>query len=149
MDTSVYRKGIPSSALKKKWRNVLLILQNFIACEGIFCCIYVYHIWLLMKFLEDGEINLPLFLLNSLKIMSTNLQKIIQFIDNTMHHHGLVKILLEFHLKSIWDSWDIFLTGNHFQDESEQPKEDKTRESRRRKTNTSIEGRPSPPLCQD
>ena len=63
-----------------------------------------------------------------------------------MHHHGLVKILLEFHLKSIGDSWDNFLIRNHFQDEPEQPKEDKTRKSRRRKIDTRIEDRPSPPL---
>ena len=37
MDTYVFRKGIPSSTLKNKWRNMLLILilQNFITCEGI------------------------------------------------------------------------------------------------------------------
>ena len=108
MDTSVYKKGIPSSALKNKWRNMLLILQNFITCEGRFGCMYVYYIRLLMKFLEDGEINLPFFLLNSLKIMSTNVHKRIHFIYNTMHHHGLVKILLEFHLKYIGYSWRIF-----------------------------------------
>ena len=110
---------------------------------------FVYHIRLLMKFLEDGEIRIRFFSLNSLKIMSTNVQKRIHFIDNTMHHHGLVKILLEFNLKSIEDSWDNFLIRNHFQDELEQPKENKTKKSRRRKIDTSIEDRPSPPLHQD
>ena len=118
MDTSVYKKGIPSSALKNKWRNMLLILQKFITCEGRFGCMFVYHARLLMNFLEDGEINLPCFLLNSIKKMSTNVHKIVQFIDNTMHHHGLIKILIEFHLKSIGDSWEIFLIRNHFQDEA-------------------------------
>ena len=117
MDTFVFRKGIPSSALKNKWRNMLLILQKFITCEGRFRYMYVYHIQFLMNFLKDGEINLPLFLLNSLKRMSTNVQNRIQFIDNTMHHHELIKILLEFHLKSIGDSWENFLIKNHFQDE--------------------------------
>ena len=83
---------------------------------------YVYHILLLINFLEDSEINLPFFLLNGLKIMSTNVQKRIQFIDNTMHHHGLIKIFLEFHLKSVGDSWENFLIRNHFQEASEQPK---------------------------
>ena len=63
-----------------------------------------------------------------------------------MHHHGLVKILLEFHLKSIRDSWENFLIRNHFQDEPEQPKEYKTRKSRRKNIDISIEDRLSPPL---
>ena len=116
MDTSIYKKGIPSSTLKNKWTNMLLILQNFITCEGIFGCMFVYHARLLMKFLEDGEVNLPYFLLNSLNRMSTNFQKRFQFIDNTMHHHGLIKIILEFHLKSVGDSSEIFLIRNRFQD---------------------------------
>ena len=75
MDTSIYKKGIPSSALKNKWRNMLLILQKFITCEGKFGCMFFNHIRLLMKFLEDGEIHLPIFLMNSLKRMYTNVQK--------------------------------------------------------------------------
>lgn len=74
MDILVFRKGIPSTTLKNKWRNVLLILQKFITCEGRFGTMYVYHIRLMMNFLED-EINLPFFLLNSLKRMASNVQK--------------------------------------------------------------------------
>ena len=63
-----------------------------------------------------------------------------------MHHHGLVKILLEFNLKIIGYSWDNFLIRNYFQDELEQPKEDKTRKSRRKKIDTRIEDKPASPL---
>lgn len=69
---------------------------------------YVYHICLLMNFLESGEINLPFFLLNNLRRMASNVQKKIEFIDTTMYQHGLVKILVEFHLKRIGDTWEIF-----------------------------------------
>ena len=65
---------------------------------------YVYHIRLLINFLKNGEINLPFFLLNSLRRMASNVQKKIDFIDTTMYHHGLVKILIEFHLKGIGDT---------------------------------------------
>jgi len=44
MDTLVFRKGIPISALKNKWSSMLLILQKFITCEGRFGSMYVYHI---------------------------------------------------------------------------------------------------------
>lgn len=36
METTVYEKGIPISTLKSKWRNLLLVLQKFITCEGRF-----------------------------------------------------------------------------------------------------------------
>jgi len=98
MDTTVYKKGIPSSALKNKWRNLLLVLQKFITCEGRFGQMYFYHVRMMMHFLEDHQMNLPYFLLNSLRKMATNVQKKIQCIKNTMYHHGLVKILVEFHL---------------------------------------------------
>ena len=65
---------------------------------------YVYHIRLLMIFLEEGEINLPFFLLNSLKRMTSNVQKRVQFLETTLYHHGLVKILIEFYIRSIGDS---------------------------------------------
>ena len=51
MDVSVFKKGILSSALKKKWRNILLLLQKFVTCEGRYGTFYVYHIRLMMHFL--------------------------------------------------------------------------------------------------
>lgn len=44
MDTIVFKKGIPSTALRSKWRNVLLILQKFVTCEGRFGYMYFYHV---------------------------------------------------------------------------------------------------------
>ena len=114
MDVTVFRKGIPISSLKNKWGNMMLILQKFITCEGRFGFIYVYHMRLLMNFLENGTINLSFFLLNSLRRMATNVQKKIESIETTMYHHGLVKILVEFHLKSIGDTWEYFLVRNFF-----------------------------------
>ena len=80
MDITIFRKGIPSSELKSKWRNFLVIIQKFVTCEGRFRCVSFYHIRLLMNFFEEHEMNLPYFLLNSLKKMSRNVQKKIQFI---------------------------------------------------------------------
>jgi len=119
MDTIVFKKGIPSKTLKSKWRNLLLILQKFVKCEGQFGYMYLYHVRMLMHFLEDHQMNLPYFLLNSLKKMSTNVQKRIQLIENTLYHHGLIKILVEFHLQSIGDNWESFLVINHFEERSQ------------------------------
>lgn len=53
MDITVFREGIPSSTLKSKWRNLLLILHKFVTFEGRFGCVFFYHIRLLMNFLEE------------------------------------------------------------------------------------------------
>ena len=116
MDTSIFKKGIPSTTLKGKWREMLFIIQKFITCEGRFGCMFFYHARVLMNFLEDKEINLPYFLLNSLRKMAGMVQKRIYFIDNTMYHHALIKLLIEFHLKIIGDTWEDFITRNHFQE---------------------------------
>jgi len=48
-----------------------------------------------MNFLENQTINLPYFLLNSLKNMSTTVQKNLDDIEAHLYHHDLVKILIE------------------------------------------------------
>ena len=65
--------------------------------------------------------------------MASNVQKRIQFIDTTMCHHGLIKILIEFHLKSIGDTWDNFLIRNHFQEAPESLKEIMSKEVEERR----------------
>lgn len=106
MDTTIFWKCIPSTILKIKWRNLLLVLQKFFTCEDQFGCIFSYHIRIMINFLKEHQMSLPYLLLHSLKKMLMNVQKKkIQFIHNTMYHHGLIKILIEFHLQSIGDNW--------------------------------------------
>lgn len=94
---------------------------------------YFYHIRMMMHFLEDHQMNLPYFLLNSLRKMATNVQNKFQCIENTMYHHGLVKILLEFHLQSIGNDWESFLIRNHFKEKSpEKPSSSKILRGRKR-----------------
>lgn len=75
---------------------------------------FFYHIHLMIHFLDGNEINLPYFLLNSLRKMSRNVQKKIQFIETTMYHHGLIKMIIGFHLKGLGDDCENFLIRNHF-----------------------------------
>lgn len=93
---------------------------------------YVYHIRLLMNFVEDGTLNLPFFLLNSIRKMATNVQKKVESIETTVYHHGLVNILVEFHLRSVGDTWEDFLVRNFFQDAPEFPEGSPVKRSRRR-----------------
>ena len=94
-----------------------------------------------MNFLENGTINLPFFLLNSLRRMATNVEKKIESIETTMYHHGLVKILVEFHLRSVGDTWEAFLARNFFQDALESPEESHVKKIRRRKININIQNK--------
>lgn len=134
MDVTVFKKGIPSSELKNKWRNMFLILQKFITCEGRYGTFYIYHIRLIMHFLEE-ELNFTYFLLQSLKKMASSVQKRIEFLETTLYHHGLVKILIEHHLRKIGDNWDNFLVRNHFEEPKEpSPEHQPTKRSRRWKS---------------
>ena len=77
--------------------------------------------------------NLPYFLLNSLRKMATNVKKKVQCIENTMYHHGLVKILVEFHLRSTRDDWESFLIRNNFEEKSpEKPSSSRILRGRKR-----------------
>ena len=99
---------------------------------------YVYHIRLLINFLENGTLNLPFFLLNSLRRMTTNVQKKVESIETTLYHHGPMKILVEFHLRSVGDTWKDFLVRNFFQDAPDLSDGSHVKRSRKKKTNITI-----------
>lgn len=104
---------------------------KIITCEGRYGTFYVYHIRLIMHFLEE-ELNLPYFLLQSLKNMVSSVQRRVQFLETTLYHHGLVKILIEYHLAKTKDTWDNFLVRNHFEEPKEpSPKHQPTKRSRK------------------
>ena len=109
----------------------MLIIQKFITCEGRFGEMYMYHTRLLMNFLENPTLNLPYFLLLSLKEMSTTVQKNIGDIEPHLYHHGLVRILIEDQLKKNKDTWEQFLVRNYFQEPSEAPESSTPKAPRR------------------
>jgi len=65
---------------------------------------FFYHARLMMHFINGNEINFPYFLLCSLRKMSAKMRSI----DNALYHHGLVKFLIEAHLRSKGDNWEDF-----------------------------------------
>lgn len=104
---------------------------------------YMYHIRLLMNFLENETINFPYFLLNSLRKMSTTALNNIDDIESQLYHHGLIKVLVENHLKEREDTWEKFLVRNFFQDPPEAPEGSSTKKSRRRRTTLTIQDTPT------
>jgi hypothetical protein len=104
-------KGIPIALLKPRWHSLLLILKQFVTCEGRYGLVFLYHIHLLMNFI-GFELDMPFYLLMSLYKMSKHFKR--QGINSSLFHHGLVKILLVYHLSKIGDNWETFLSRNGF-----------------------------------
>jgi hypothetical protein len=104
-------KGIPISLVKPRWHSLLLILKQFVTCEGRYRLIFLYHIHLLMHFI-GFELSMPFYLLRSLYKMSKRYKR--QSVDSSLFHHGLIKILLIHHLSTVGDCWDNFLIRNGF-----------------------------------
>lgn len=141
IDITVFKCGIPISALKENWTSLLLIIQKFITCEGRYGSMYMYHIRLLMNFMENQTIDLHYFLLSSLKKMS--IQNNLDDVEPHLYHHDLIKIIIEKKLKERKDTWERFLIRNFFQDPPETPESSSTRKSRRIKTNVNIQDTPT------
>ena len=79
------------------------------------CTVQQYHTRLLMNFIDNQTLNMPYFLLNSLRKMSVTVQKNLGDVEPHLYHHGLVKILIEKQLKEKKDAWEQFLIRNFFE----------------------------------
>jgi hypothetical protein len=64
-----YDRGMPVTALKPRWHDRLAIVKQFVTCEGRYGLVFLYHLWLLMNFI-DYPLNMPHYLLRSLYKMS-------------------------------------------------------------------------------
>jgi hypothetical protein len=86
-----------------------MVVQNFVTCEGRYGITLLYHMRFLLHFHGDQPLNLPFFLLKSLTKMESKVQHHPANLANSLFHHGLIKILVEDHLKSRRKMWDRFL----------------------------------------
>ena len=84
------------------------ILVRYVSCDGRFSHLHYYHLWLLLA-LKGFKINLPFYLLQSLKKMAHSVQTTIGNPDRSLFHHGLIKILIQHQLSLSCKSWDEFL----------------------------------------
>jgi hypothetical protein len=62
-------RGMPVATLKPRWHNLLTIVKQFVTCEGRYGLVFLYHLRLLMNFI-DYPLNMPHYLLRSLYKMS-------------------------------------------------------------------------------
>ena len=106
-------RGISVKFLKPQWRARFEILIRYVTCDGRYSHIHYYHLRLLMA-LKGSKINLPFFLLQSLRKMAHTVQTTIGDIEQSLFHHGLLKILVQYQLYRLCRSWDEFLNANDF-----------------------------------
>ena len=62
-------------------------------CEGNFILVFQYHIRLLSHFLGK-PLNLPFYLKMYLVKMANAAEKWTKNIDENLHHHGLIRIIM-------------------------------------------------------
>ena len=66
--------------------------------------------------------NVPYYLLNSLHKMACTYQINVGDKEQSLFHHGLIKILISYQLGELGDTWESFLIRNGFGENEEWPK---------------------------
>jgi hypothetical protein len=126
-------KGWPAKMLKQRWHDLLMIIKQFITCEGRYGFVFLFHLRLLMVFM-GFELNVPHYLHRSLFKMAKRYKR--SQADTSLFHLGLIKMIVVYELGLRRDSWVDFLSRNGFED-SNPPQVDKPVVS---------EGKPIPPV---
>jgi hypothetical protein len=101
-----WSEGTSRSWLEPQWAQLLAILQRYLTCEGRYTIIFPCHARLLLHF-TGTPLNIPFFLLKSLKRMAEQVQKANEF-RGSLFHFGLVKILIKSALSKKQETWDLF-----------------------------------------
>jgi hypothetical protein len=104
-------KGMPVTTLKSRWHDLLAIIKQFITCKGRYGLVFLYHLRLLMSFI-DFPLNMLHFLLQSLYKMAKRFKR--EKVDSSLFHHCLIKIIIVHHLRLSGDCWEAFLLRNGF-----------------------------------
>jgi hypothetical protein len=106
-------RGMPISALKPRWHDTLMVIKQFVTCEGRYGLVFLYHLRLLMNFM-GYSLNMPFYFHRSLYKMAKRFKR--QQADSSLFHHGLIKLIVVYHLSLHGDSWRTFVARNGFDD---------------------------------
>jgi hypothetical protein len=104
---------MPISLLKQQWHDLLIIVKQFMTCEGQYGIVFLYHLRLLMNFM-GYPLNMPFYFQRSLYKMSKRFKR--EKVDNSLFHHGLIRLIIVHYLSLHGDSWQVFITRNDFDD---------------------------------
>jgi hypothetical protein len=81
-------RGLPAKMLKPRWYDLLMILKQFITCEGRYGFVFLFHLRLLMVFM-GFELNMPYYLHRSIFKMAKRYKR--NQADMSLFHVGLIK----------------------------------------------------------
>jgi hypothetical protein len=107
-------KSMPRSQLSEQFDKLLKIIQRYFTCEGRFNTLYQYHIRLFLHFTGKVEMNIPYYLLRSIGKMSNRIQDKSKYVDSSLFHSGLIRILVYEELGNKGISWEHFVVTSHF-----------------------------------
>jgi hypothetical protein len=94
---------------------MLISLQKFLTCKGRYAVTFIYHLKLLSHFEGGPQINFPHFLWMSLKKMERGVRSVSKKPETSLHHHGLIKLLVVHALRTQGGSWKQLLQQNFAQ----------------------------------
>jgi hypothetical protein len=55
-----FDRGMPISMLKPRWHDLLMVVKQFVTCEGQYELVFLYHLRLLMNFM-GYPLNMPFY----------------------------------------------------------------------------------------
>jgi hypothetical protein len=111
-------RGLPVKMLKPRWYDLLMILKQFITCEGRYGFVFLFHLRFLMVFM-GFELNMPHYLHRSIFKMAKRYKR--NQADTSLFHVGLIKMLVVSELGLRRDSWKIFINRNGFEESNPPP----------------------------
>jgi hypothetical protein len=107
-------KSIPRSKLIDQFEKILKIIQRYFTCEGRFNTLYQYHVRLLLYFTGKVEMNIPYYLLISIGNMSDRIQDKSKYVDSSLFHSRLIRMLVSEELGKKEISRENFVVTSHF-----------------------------------
>jgi hypothetical protein len=105
-------RGLPAKMLKPRWYDLLMIIKQFVTCEGRYGFVFLFHLRLLMIFMGFG-LSMPHYLHRSLFKMAKRYKR--SHADTSLFHVGLIKMIFVYELGLRQDSWRDFLSRNGFE----------------------------------
>lgn len=89
-----------------------MVIQRFLTCEGMFTRVYQYHIRLLMHFTGRKPLILPYYLYKILGKMADRVQERKDWVESSLFHFSLIKLLFLEELRKNNVTWESFLTSS-------------------------------------
>jgi hypothetical protein len=87
-------KGYSKEWIKYDLINPLIVITRLITCEGRYFIFKVCHFRLLAHFRFNKPLNFPFYFLNILEKMSSQVRNNVTNPQNSLFHHGLIKLLV-------------------------------------------------------